>query len=250
MGVLEAYFDASGHEDDPNCRVVTVAGFISTYDKWRKFERDWAQALAAESVTLFHMKEFAHSTGEFRNWRGDEERRRRFLGTLIRILQRRTLKAVAATLLLDHYRALDRELQMREYVGTPYEVAAQFAAMYVRGWGKRHRPKDAIINVFEKGDDQQAGLQRSFSLYFSGAFDEPPVYVDKRSEVGLPLQAADLIAYEHAKAFNDLIKTGKTRVRKSAVPFMPRENDRGIRFIDRHMLRQLCRDLRVPTRRA
>jgi len=57
-----AYFDASGSPDD--IAAVSVAGLISTAEKWVSFTDEWEQCLEAFDVSSLHMKHFAHSRGE------------------------------------------------------------------------------------------------------------------------------------------------------------------------------------------
>ncbi len=247
MSVYVVYFDASGTKDDPNTPSMTVAGFVTTESKWRKFERDWAFALAAEGITILHMKEFAHSTGQFAvGWKNDEPRRRRFLQSLHRVIKRRTDRPISATLILSEYKAVDKVYKLHESIGQPYSVTAQLAITLTRKWMKRSHPKDDILFIFEKGDDDQAELAievKHFKLVVS------PIFVEKDSHVGVPLQAGDFIAYEHGKVFNDLIKTGKQRLRKSAVPFIPnRRVDPMVQVFDSAALMSLVRDLKVPKR--
>jgi uncharacterized protein DUF3800 len=247
--VFVGYFDGSGTKSDPASRVVTVAGYASTESQWRKFEAEWAAALAAEDVPLFHMKDFAHSQRAFKAWRGDEPRRQRFLKALLGIIRKRTQKKFSISVLLDHYRAMNEKYMLREAIGGPYAIAAQMVITCAELWMRKRHPDDGMLYVFEKGDDDQGELQRIFKKYFSNMPVEP-LFVEKSADVGTPLQAADFIAYEHAKAFNDFLKSGKTRARESAVPQMPYSHEQSIRFMDTGMLGMLVRDLRVPRRRT
>ena len=76
-------------------------------------------ALAKEGITMFHMNKFAHSTGEFSRWKGDEDRRQRFLQKLKKIIKTKTHKGFSATLLLDSYQQVNRRVLLRERLGRP-----------------------------------------------------------------------------------------------------------------------------------
>ena len=247
MIVFSTFFDGSGHQDDPNSRVVTVAGCASTEAKWSKFETEWQSTLKAEGLTLFHMKEFAHSTGEFKSWRGDEPRRRRLIKMLHKmIILARTSRRFSASVIRADYRAVNKAFKMSEMVGQPFTVAAQFAMTTVNNWMRRNHPNDGMLYIFESGDDDQAELEDlSKHLTF---LEVQPIFVEKKADVGIPLQAADFFAYESAKALNDYEAKGKTRARMSGWPLMPKQRDQGFRFIDENMLRLLCRDLGVSRR--
>jgi len=59
--VLSSYSDAIGTVNSEHALVVS--GFVSTTEKWMRFEKCWTQILKLFDVPYFHMKEFAHSTG-------------------------------------------------------------------------------------------------------------------------------------------------------------------------------------------
>lgn len=82
MPLFVAYFDASGSPRDPNTQVLSVAGWVSTESKWRKFESDWAAALKDAGVSALHMKKCAHFRGEFAKWKSDPTQRDKFLSAL------------------------------------------------------------------------------------------------------------------------------------------------------------------------
>src|SRR2546429_1238415 len=67
-----AYFDASGHPS--RGKVLTVAGFVSTVEKWARFDLQWNTILGSENIKVFRMTDFVSSQGEFATgWRGQTE---------------------------------------------------------------------------------------------------------------------------------------------------------------------------------
>ena len=51
--MLDAYFDDSGtHQGSP---AISVAGYMSTPDRWKRFESEWRETLDAYGVEFFHM---------------------------------------------------------------------------------------------------------------------------------------------------------------------------------------------------
>lgn len=78
MSIFTVYCDASGHPD--GTKVLAVAGFIAAVDQWLEFERNWKETLEKKvGVSSLHMKNFAHSSSEFSDWKGNEAKRRDFL---------------------------------------------------------------------------------------------------------------------------------------------------------------------------
>src|SRR6266852_3977900 len=73
-----AYFDASGHPDDSES--LFVSGFVSTGEKWLKFEQEWNSLLSGYGIVApFHMKEFAPGVGQYASWKDDKHRRAELL---------------------------------------------------------------------------------------------------------------------------------------------------------------------------
>jgi hypothetical protein len=65
-----AYYDDSGTSHDT--LAVVVGGFLATDEQWRYFERNWNQTLQRFGISLFHMKDFAHSVGEFSKFKAQK----------------------------------------------------------------------------------------------------------------------------------------------------------------------------------
>lgn len=192
MAMFTVYFDVSGHPDGTD--VLSVAGFIANAGQWKRFEKKWKKVLADFGVSSLHMKDFAHSNGEFKSWKGNENRRRAFLSALICVIKERVRHSFAASVYLPDYRAIDAVSHIRE-VRSPFAMAGCTAIQHVRNWAiEKGFSMDNILLVFEDGDADKAN-------FFQAAvhdFGVNPVFMKK--EQSSAFQAADLLAYEHLKA--------------------------------------------------
>jgi len=65
VAVFTAYFDASGSDSS---RVMTVAGFVSSAQKWGRFEKDWKSFLPP-TVSMFHMTDFVTAKEGWESWK-------------------------------------------------------------------------------------------------------------------------------------------------------------------------------------
>jgi hypothetical protein len=140
MAMMTAYFDESG---DPDNYGVVVSGFAGTVDQWVGFESDWKQAhvdfgLPDPAIHPFHMKDFAHSNKVFKDWKGDEPRRKHFMSRLITIIQVRVEFGFAFMVEMDTYRAVDVLYRLDTIAPMP------FAPPAVCGNLKAGRPSAAI----------------------------------------------------------------------------------------------------------
>lgn len=255
MTTLSAYLDASGSVVDPKCQLFTVAGYVATEKQWDAFEKQWQDALNDAGVSHLHMKHFAHSRGDFLDWKGDEERRARFLERLIGIIRSLQLRHFSVSLNMDHYRKMDTRYKLTESVGA-YSMIVATAMGKIEAWHRRYHGDDSLLFFLEKGDAHQETLRTLAARV--GLEDGPqPIFVHKRSKENgsdkycLPIQASDLLAYEHAKCLTDAFVKGKQKARESLFHL----SDRGIdpihpkwTYLDEKFLTLSCQAFNVPSR--
>jgi hypothetical protein len=208
MALFHAYFDSSGTERDE--WIIVTAGVVATEQKWSRFEQRWGAVLAKEGVTQFHMQEFAHAKGEFASWKGDEPRRAAFLAALVREVKRGVNKSFIHGVVLPDYRELDRQYQLTETVGGPYSLS-QFGCLYVayRWLMAKKNPHDRAATFVERGDTGIPGFRR----YLKSQHLPEPAFIPKvepnSGKIWVPLQAADLIAYEFRRLYDRRARDGR-----------------------------------------
>ena len=197
---FSAYFDESGTKADT--QAVVVAGFIAPTEQWLAFERDWKSILSMFGVNSLHMRHFAHSTGEYVSWKGNESRRRDFLSRLIGTIKIRAHHSFACAVLMDAYRLADSKYKLHEVI-TPYTLAARTCVGKAYDWAKHFNINgDHIAFFFEDGSEDKSDLMRRMERDGKRA----PVFLTKNQSV--VFQAADLLAYEHLLA-NTRFRAGK-----------------------------------------
>jgi hypothetical protein len=225
---VTAYFDASGGVEHP---AVIVAGYISTVGKWNQFDGEWRKALGRRefNVPYFHMKEFAHSVGPFAEWKGDEQRRRRFINTLISIIAKYAKAGVACGIKESVWDSINQSYPLQETFGCAFALAGRDCVNKVHHWGEKlnNYNRNEIRCVFEAGDKGKGNLMR----VVEEAQKPLPIFEPGRpqpelSHPGTPaLQAADFAAWELLKVVASGKDTGpshqfRVSLRKlsSAVP--------------------------------
>jgi hypothetical protein len=197
--VLHAYWDESGHAQDLGCRYVAVAGLIATVEGWHRFEGDWSRVLADFGVAALHMRDYAHSTGEYIAWKGDEPRRRAFMRNLLEAIGRATPHIMGAVMALEPWRRLTAEQRARfidPYFPCMQECVRQ-SAIHADVFDEEVCLTFARVGEFAGRTPQLWDvLRRSASIEgrcLSAMSTGDP-------QTCLPLQAADLVAYEAYKA--------------------------------------------------
>jgi hypothetical protein len=190
--MFTAYFDASGSPDSEVA--VVVAGFVAKAEQWIEFERNWNECLSSFQVSGMHMKDFAHSRGEFREWKGDEKRRQQFLAGLINVIKLRVLHSFSTIVVMEDYRKVDSVYRLTEF-SKPYALAGCTTVAKAKRWAQKHGdPDDTIMFVFEDGDKDKGDLMRCMDAHNQVS----PIFLRKQESIAF--QAADLLAYEHLLA--------------------------------------------------
>lgn len=199
-----AYFDGSGSPDDTVA--VVVAGFVAPAEQWVEFERNWNDCLSDFGVSALHMRDFAHSRREFTSWKGDEHKRRRFLGRLISIIRVRVQHSFASAVRMDEYRKVDAKYCLSEF-SKPYALAAGTCIAKAQKWASRWiKAADSISIIFEDGDADKGDLMRIAKVDFGIT----PHFLPKKK--CMSFQAADLLAYEHLLANVKLSRSATGKV--------------------------------------
>jgi hypothetical protein len=156
MAMFTAYFDTSGNR---RTSVLTVTGFVSRVEKWDRFDRDWKAILSREGVAIMHMTDFASSQKEFSGWRGQTERRRKFIADLSACIQRHTNKGFGSSVLTEDFDKVNARYRLAESAGSPFAMSVRACLGGLTKWAKRkHISTDKLLVAIESGDEDQSEL--------------------------------------------------------------------------------------------
>ncbi len=236
-GLFTGYFDESGSPDEG--KVFAVAGYIATFWAWRNFDQEWGKALYSEGVKIFHMKDFAQSRGEFKKWKDDEPRRRRFLTQLAGIIQAHVKHSFSNAVLLEDYYKVDDMYMFHEHFGEPYPFCAFSCARAAEQWSENNGFGRNVFCIFEDG----AKDKTAFKVLMDRNDMIDPVFLPKEAT---PLQAADFVAWEHCKAYSEIASQTFERFRVTYDMLSEVPHEWGI-FTERG-LRGICQTHNVPLR--
>ncbi|MDQ0470337.1 hypothetical protein [Labrys wisconsinensis] len=196
--------DFKGYMDDSfKDPLLVIGGYVGGYLRWEFFEAEWSAVLGRHGVPYFHMKEMASPTGVYAKWHPIEEHKeevRSFLSDLTKIITESRLVAILSLVRLAD---LDRFEKERKLKLDPY-VLAIYGCM--RG-ACEENPGFNTELVFDHFDKTSSRLRKA-SEYASHSSDLKdnlpnikltPLNRDITSRKILPLQAADLAAWEFRK---------------------------------------------------
>lgn len=208
MFAFTGYFDASGGKD---AEITSVAGWMATIGEWEHFETDWRILLAKYDLPYFHMKEFAHSTGPFKDWKGEDNKRQNFMRLAVDVIRSRVHWGVACGVEHDVFKKVNAEYRLAEAVGNEYSFAARDCMAQANKWVRKVQTGIQVNYVFDEGDRGAGRLVDIVQRHNLAIPNDDrrqlsiPIFKpsrDKGERKGLvPLQAADFAAYEYLKAY-------------------------------------------------
>jgi hypothetical protein len=191
LAMLVAYFDESGtHGEDS--RVVTVAGFLGDSIAWARLEPPWRKRLGP--IPCFHSVQCAVRDKRFSHLKPGEQRA---LSTdLAKLIAARELVGIGASIYTDDWKYSTADMLRNQYE-TPYHFCATMAVLKTVKMVAEHSPGEYVSIIFAQQDeyeeytraimDVMGSLKRLTNIGHMG-FGRP--------ECLIPLQAADLHAYE------------------------------------------------------
>jgi len=196
-----AYMDETGHAGDDNQHFCGMAGFLATSDSWTVLDRKWKQTLNRFRVDYMHMKEYAHSKGVFTGWKGDESKRKAFYSELLSHLREIRAIPFGSIVSLDGYRKLsdeDKVLFTEPYLRSLADCVGIPAARL-----EEMSPEIKYSVVFSEQAEFRHKASKVHELframYRIGERMKYPSFDNMMDLV--PLQAADMIAYELHREF-------------------------------------------------
>ena len=205
--VIGAYFDESGTHASAD--VCTVGGFYATHEQWEPFEV-LREQLEDAGVSSYHAADLESLRGEFQHLTREEKVR--LQKSFVSCLHAVAPHGVVAGITASEFGSNDA---LRGLVATPYTLCAMRCVLEVVDRAVERGITEPIDFVFDRGGQGKGELL----TYMQALACEHPLvqhifFSDKTTL--LPLQAADFIAYEAMKHFQNRVIGGARRpIRRS-----------------------------------
>ena len=156
-----SYMDETGHVDDPALHFAGMAGFVAPAGAWGVFEEQWSDVLRNAGLSEpFHMKDFAHSEGQFRSWKGQKGKRELLFGRLLSIIADTKAEPVGTIVSINDFKTLT-DSQQDSFLD-PYYIAFQKCVRGAAASAVFDPPEEKVAMVFayneEYGTQQHTGV--------------------------------------------------------------------------------------------
>jgi hypothetical protein len=228
--MVTGYFDESG--DPRDAPGFAVGGYVAETTRWLRFNRQWEEVLDLFEVPYFHMREFAHSVGPYKSWKGDEGKRTAFVSRLIKATKANVSFGACCNLLMADYKTVDAEYALSA-VAPPYVLCALRCVDVVSTWAaSRGHKKSEIRFVFEDSPHPKGPLYDWMKKMGFPA----PIFESKQSHRAF--EVADFLAWEHTKVIRKFIVGDFSDFRKSLQELLKIPHKSGI-YIE-PQLREMC----------
>ena len=243
--MLTAYFDASGSVE--GTEILSVAGFVSTSEKWTAFEKVWKRYLYTFGVSSLHMKHLAHSRGEYEGW--SVAKRKLFLSEMVYTIEDHYEHSVANSVIRQAFKATNEEFLLAEST-SQFGYAACKCIHKIKEWADaKGHDFSQIVFIFEDGDVGKGKMLELAKV----AFNTNPILWKKEKSV--VLQAADLLAYENFQLCKRVLNTAPEELAdqplRDAMQYMWQfKGSDKWSYTDVHNLRQGCELAHIPLRES
>lgn len=189
--MLWAYFDESGHEHQHG--VVAIGGWIGSKAAFESFETDWALFLDRYGLVEFHARDISQHYGPCAGW--SQRRINALMSDAVTTLTTHNLQGVSLAIKVpDYRRVIEPHEWLRKRYGSPYEMCCRMAIEAIYVFTGQSQP---LAVVFAQNEAYGAAIKRSEELYVNtklcGGLVKSVSVADSDT---LPLQGADLVAYE------------------------------------------------------
>lgn len=205
MVLVRAYFDESGiHAKSP---IIAAGGLMATEKRWTALEADWLIELGRFKnegfpISAFHSTECEAGEGEFFDI--PKEIRDTFFIRLAKIVEKHAPICLWSSIEQQHWDELADE-KFRDAYPHPFYLCFEWCAYEMARWQREVAESSPIALVYSEQQKFKDRVQLIWDAYDRAKRVAPlNTFTTASYKVCVPLQAADLVAYEcfrHWKEF-------------------------------------------------
>jgi hypothetical protein len=243
--MFQVYLDESA--DQKRKHVYAMGGWLADLDTWTSFIPKWQKRIADErTLASFHMADCESGWADFHGWA--KERRQSLIKDLIKLIVDADVRGFGAAISMNDYQevynaAVSDEQRDLLGKGDPHLLVFMQCALEIC-MSINHLPETEKVSfVYHAKPEIEYKTQR----YFDIVKNESNLLFSTRlgtlnfstKEDLLPLQAADIVAYELMKTLLNRKQRPELAVRKSFAAINPKISAETTRFFDKPALSRL-----------
>jgi hypothetical protein len=234
--MLVAYFDESGtHGNEAN--VTTVAGLVGDAREWGRLELPWQKRLGL--IRCFHATDCQAQGRDFKNF--TRQQSAQLFIDLATLVADRELVPVAGAVYRDdwQYGASDK---VKRYLPTRFHAALGMAIIQVHNLVKEVAPSEPVALVFAQHPEYQGFTEAIHDVFRHSKHwsNMGSLTIGTPKEL-IPLQVADLYAYENYKELlTQLNEPGLPAPKREPLKIIHKSRHVDSRFAGIEMLHRLA----------
>lgn len=196
--MIKIYVDESGTHDDAD--VVTVAAYAGRPKAWREWSREWRKA--KRPIKVFHAVDAANRAGEFQGWSPDE--RTELVKRLLPVIMGNKIAGAVIALNKKEFReATEGKEELLRALGNPYTTCFHWLVQSLLELLKPNK-KETLKFVHENNSyEKEATASFEFIRNYANPNKVPMRLLFGGKLEQMPLQTADILAYEAYKRFQE-----------------------------------------------
>lgn len=209
--ILQFYCDESYDNN-----IFTFGGFMGLETEWSKLERKWKRRVKKAGVSRFHAAELNGYKKEFESWKGTSKSKD-FVVPLLNIIGHRKLVGFSFALLRNDYEKYTSQ-KAKDKLGSPYLCCFKHCIAQAAQIMHEMPQEDKFAVIIDRNPEETEAVK----LFYAIKDDSTVPYRHRLAtcvpggwEDFIPLQPADMIAYDTFKLLHDYHVKGKTEWRKS-----------------------------------
>ena len=204
MVLLKAYLDDSGAPHGGHA-FLTIAGYVANEAGWAHFEQRWSEELARSGVPYLHMKEFGNPRSEiYAALKANKEMEADFMCRLRQAIYESVDFCTQTTVIMSDFQSFNRD---NNITLDAYSLCLYGCLLML----KRKYYLNKVEIIMDKFDfahsryEKALGYAKSDTLepMIHNPFSSNVLGGDESFKTVLPIQAADLIAWEMRKICED-----------------------------------------------
>jgi hypothetical protein len=178
---------------------VTVGAYAERPKQWARFTKEWNAAKRSAGIKIYHAVDCANGFGEFKGW--EKEACNEFSKKMLPIVAKHPRIGMVVGIDMKAFEAaMEPRPHLRSMAGTPYACCFQWVVQNLLEVIEKYESNEHLAFFHEQNDYQQEALasfdwvvknRKKHTGGMTLAFGSKEDYV--------PLQAADVLAYEGSK---------------------------------------------------
>jgi hypothetical protein len=192
LSLIKVAMDESGvHDGSP---VLTVGAYVTRPAQWREWTKRWN--VAKRPIKVFHAVDCANFAGEFKGWTA--EQRDPLVIRLLDVLRESDIPGCVIGIHMDEFRkAMAGHDDLLAIFGNPYAACFHWVAQTIINVAIQIGSAERIAFVHECNDYRREALEAFAWIKRKGNPGDRIIGLQFAEKLDyIPLQAADVLAYE------------------------------------------------------